>query len=142
MKHNLKYALLIVIVLSLAFPLVALASAPGQETTTNWADLTSVLTWLVGAGSVYLAGYAVSLLAQNFQWFVNLPSTVKFLIPLLISVGISIGAQALLSSQIFLSTVSPYFTVIALAVLNWLGSQQGYMKLKAADYGRAKVVKS
>ena len=101
----------------------------------NWTDLRVVLTWLSGAGAIYLAGVVVAYLVENWPAWHVFPSWVKFVLPIIFSVGVSLGASALLGQPDFLEVIGPYFTLVVTIILAWLGTQNGYMKAKAMRYG-------
>jgi purine-cytosine permease-like protein len=102
----------------------------------DWTNLTAVLTWVVVLGAPYLVGKLFAYLAENWSKWHTLPGTVKFVVPLVVSVLIALGAQGLLTLPEFLATVSPYWALVVQAVLAYLGSQKGYMEAKASGYGR------
>jgi len=106
----------------------------------DFTSLVAVLTWISLAGGPYLAGWVVSLVAENWtQWHV-LPRWVKFILPMLASVGLSIGANLLLSNNDAVTALDPYYRMIAVSVLAYIGTQAAYMKSKQAGYAsQAKV---
>jgi hypothetical protein len=98
-------------------------------------SLASVLTWLaVGAGAPYIIGQVVSFLAANSQKWNSLPTKVKTFAPMVFSVVISVGAQALLKNSEIMKIVAPYFTMVMIAFMNYLGSQHAYQKSLATGY--------
>lgn len=117
-------------------PLMFLASALiGRLIQVDWADFRSVLIWLAGVGSPYVVGYIVSLLAENWPQWHNLPRWVKFLVPMLVSVALSAGATMLLQYEDIIGIVGPWWTLIIGAILAYLGTQVSYMNSKRAGYG-------
>lgn len=103
----------------------------------DWTNLTVVLTWVVGFGAPYLVGKLFAYLAENWSKWHELPTQVKFIVPMVVSVLIALGAQALLTNfPEFLSVVSPYWAMVVQAILAYLGSQRGYMEAKSSNYGR------
>ena len=61
----------------------------------NAIDLKSVLEWLIAGGAPIAIMYAISLLAENWSGWHTLPKSVKFLVPMILSAGLAIGAQVL-----------------------------------------------
>jgi hypothetical protein len=104
---------------------------------TDYSSITVVLNLLAGATGVYLVGKLFSYLAENWAAWHTFPSQVKFLAPMLLSVVLSIGATLLLKQTEFLAMISPYYTMIASAVLMYLGTQKGYIEVKTSGYGKA-----
>jgi len=101
----------------------------------DWLNLQAVLGWLVAGGSVFVVNYALALLAENWKGWTNLPTIVKFLIPIVVSVLIAIGAQYLLSLPDLLGQIQPFWALLVTIILAWLGSQKGYMAAKSSRYG-------
>ena len=102
----------------------------------EFSNLTSVLVWLTGAGSAYIAGWVISLLAENWAAWHNLPRNVKFLIPLVLSPVLAMVATVLLRQDAFLQVVGPWFTIAVNSIIAYLGTQQAYMSAKRSDYGK------
>ena len=104
----------------------------------DWTDFEAVAGWLAfGGGAPIVIAYALSLLVENWPAWHDLPRGVKFILPMLASVGLSIGANYLLSFPEVVAGIAPIWFVIISAVLAWLGSQFAYMKTKAANYARS-----
>ena len=104
----------------------------------DWTDFEAVAGWLAfGGGAPIVIAYALSLLVENFPGWHDLPRGVKFILPMLASVGLSIGANYLLGYPAVIAEISAIWFVVISAVLAWLGSQAGYMKAKAASYARS-----
>lgn len=108
----------------------------------DWTQITAVLTWIVaGGGSVYLVNYALAWFAENFEFWHKLPSWVKFLVPIITSVLLAVGAQYLLGFEDILGLVQPYWEMFIMVLIAWLGSQKGYITAKKDDYGAEKRLK-
>ena len=103
---------------------------------TDLTNLTVALTWLAGIGGPYLVGKLVSYLAENWAKWHTFPVPVKFLAPMIASVLISVGATLLLGQVDFLEQLSPWYTMVALSIVSYLGTQKGYMETRVANYGR------
>jgi len=99
-------------------------------------DFRTVLIWLAGVGGPYVIAYAMALLAENWPKWHELPRIVKFLVPILGCIMLSVGATLLLGQQEIIEAVSPWFALIMLSIIGWIGSQKGYMSAKASDYAR------
>ena len=107
----------------------------------DWTILQSVLAWLVVGGSVFVVNYAFAWLAENFEFWHKLPSWLKFVIPVVTSVLLAVGAQQLLLYPDIIAIVQPYWALFVTILLAWLGSQKGYITAKAANYGAEKRIK-
>lgn len=100
----------------------------------DWTNLTEVLRWIEGIGAPIVVGYIFALVAENFDFWHKLPSKVKFVLPMVFSVLISVVAHFVLAEEQFIISASPYFQIIANAVLIYLGSQNGYMQALKSGY--------
>lgn len=103
----------------------------------DFSNLIVVLQWLAGIGGPYVIGQAVALLAENWPKWHELPKLVKFVAPMVASALVAVGATLLLQQTPLLEAVSPWYTIVATAVIGWLGTQKGYMEAKKADYARS-----
>lgn len=103
--------------------------------TPDVSDLPSVLYWLATVGAPYITGKIFSYIAENFQGWHKLHRIVKFIVPMLVSVGISIGATVLMSKTGIVSELSPTYSIIAGSIMAYLGTQNGYMDAKRSGYG-------
>lgn len=101
----------------------------------DWTILTSVLLFLVAGGSVFVVGYALSWVAENFEFWHKLPPVVKTLFPIVVSILIAFGAQQLLQYPDLIELIQPYWQLAIITVLVWFGSQKGYLKAKSIGYG-------
>jgi len=102
----------------------------------DYTSIVAVLTWVMGFGAPFLVGKLFAYLAENWSKWHELPKEVKFIIPMIVSVLLALGAQALLGQPAFLEQLAPYWTAVAQAIIAYLGTQQGYMEAKRASYGR------
>ena len=107
----------------------------------DWTILESVLLFLVAGGAVFVVNYALAYLAENFGFWHKLPSWLKFLIPIVVSVLLAFGAQQLLLYPDIIAVIQPFWALFITIVLAWLGSQKGYISAKAASYGAEKRMK-
>ena len=98
-------------------------------------DLTQVLIWILGMGGPAIVAYMFALIAENIPAWSTLSHSLKTIIPMIVSVGLALGANALLQYPAIIAQIQPYFQVIFSAVLAYLGSQGGYMKAMASQYG-------
>jgi len=101
----------------------------------DYAVLNEVLLWITGIGAPVIIGYVLSLLAENFPAWHDLPRAVKFMVPLLGSVGLSAGAHVLLGYPDVIAQIAPWWNVLATSVLVYLGSQKAYIDVKKSGYG-------
>ena len=106
-----------------------------QQAFPDWMNFGAVLAWLVAGGSVFVVNYALSLLAENFEFWHKLPSWLKMLIPIVVAILIAFGAQQLLLYPGIVEIIQPYWSLIVMIVLAWLGSQRGLMTVKKSSYG-------
>jgi hypothetical protein len=123
--------------LSFLTPVLILALSRLFQTQPDFTDLVQVLAWLTGIGAVFVAGKVVAFLAENFQFWHGLDPRVKFVIPIVLSVLIGLGADTLLQLPDVIAVLSPAFTKVMLIVLLYFGTQTGYMQAKASNYGSA-----
>ncbi len=101
----------------------------------DWTDFEAVVGWLAfGGGAPIVVAYALSLIVENFPGWHDLPRGLKFIIPMLASVLLSIGANYLLGYPEIIAGVSPIWFIVISAFLAWLGSQFAYMKARASNY--------
>lgn len=101
----------------------------------NPQDLPAVLQWLAGPGAGYVIGWIISLLAENWKGWVRVPTTLKVLLPMIVSVLVSIGATLLLKNTLFVETVGPWWSLVVGAVVTYLATQQAFIAEKKVGYG-------
>lgn len=104
------------------------------------ANIGALLTWIAFAGGApYLVGKLFAYLAENWQFWLGLDTRIKFLVPMILSVLLSIGAQYALDYTELLAEINPYFQMFVAAIVAYLGTQVGYMETKKAGYGKRYV---
>lgn len=123
----------IVWLLILAYPMLVAFSFFTQQAP-DYTDLPAVLVWLTGMGAPYVVGYSMAWILENVKWWHTLPEAVKFILPMLFSVGISVGSTYLLKNEELIQLLSPYWTLVVGAVLAWLGSQKAYITAHRVGY--------
>ena len=123
MRKILLLIALLVVLTSLAFQ---------TEPPADWTNLTAVLIWLAGLGSVVAVGWLVANFLEKMEWWNKLPSFVKWIVPPAIAVLVALGAQYLLKQEIVLAQIQPYFALIVSILLTYLGLQAGHNATKAA----------
>jgi len=101
----------------------------------DWTNFQDVLLWLTGVGAPALVMYAVSYLAENWTGWTNLSTTVKTIIPMVLSLLVALGASLLLKYPEIIATVQPWFQIIASAIIAYIASQKAYMTTKVNEYG-------
>jgi hypothetical protein len=94
-----------------------------------------VLKFLVGGGAPVVVTYALSLLVENWSKWHELPRWLKFLLPMLFSALLAVGAQILSGYADIVAAISPWWTIVVVAVTSYISSQKGYMATKTAGYG-------
>ena len=99
-------------------------------------NLQQVLLWIAGVGAPAIVMYVLSWVVENWKGWINLPKDVKFLIPMVASVLLSIGAQQLLQYPQIVATIQPWFQVTMTSILAYLASQKAYMSAMGAGYGK------
>jgi len=101
-------------------------------------NLISILTWIMaGPGSVYLANAFISWLVANSAKWNSLNSNLKFFIMLLIAPVLAVVAQLLLNYTAFIEVnIQPWFQIVMVSIIGWLGSQSTYRKILQVDYKR------
>ena len=124
----------VLIIVMISFMLVGFTFVENPD----WTDFEAVAGWLAfGGGAPIVVAFALSLLVENWLAWHDLPRGVKFILPMLASVGLSIGANYLLGFPEVIAEISAIWFVVVSAVLAWLGSQVAYMKTKAANYAQS-----
>lgn len=113
---------------------------PLAQATVDPTNLYETLGWIaLQGGAAVVVGAAISYLLANWTWFSNLPSQVKFIVPLVLTVGLSLGAHEILKYPEFIEKVQPYYYVAIMAALSWLASQYTFVNLKSKQiYGALK----
>lgn len=102
----------------------------------DWTQLEPVLLWIAGIGAPMIIAYLFSWLVENWKAWSTFPREVKFIVPMVLSVLLSIGAKYLLGFPDIIAKISPYFTMIMTAILTYLASQKAYMSAMKAQYGK------
>jgi len=109
----------------------------------NYTDLTLVLTWIVGMGAPAIVAYVLALVVENWAGWANLSHNVKVLVPMVVSVLLSVGASYALKYPAIIAQIQPVFQVTVSAVLAYLASQKGYMEVLVKQYGqRFKILRA
>lgn len=101
----------------------------------DYTQLTQVLLWLAGIGAPVVVGYALSWIVENWKAWSTFPTGVKFTVPLVVSVLLSVGAKYLLNFPDIVAQISPYFTLIMTSVLTYLSTQKAYITAIDKGYG-------
>ncbi len=102
----------------------------------NWSDLQQVLLWLTGMGSPAVVMYVLSFLAENWKQWSLLPHWVKFYLPMILSIGLTVGAVSLLKYPAVIESIQPWFQVVVTAIIAFLASQKAYMTAMSSRYGK------
>ena len=112
------------------------------QITPDLTNLLEVLTWLASAGGASVAtGAVMALIIENWPAWHNFPRIVKFLVPIILSFGIALGANYLLLRPGFIDQVAPMYALIVTLILAWLGSQVAYIYANTKGYAAsAKLV--
>lgn len=120
--------------------LVAVLATLFSLQTPDWSSPMAVLAWLAGTGAPFVAGYLLSLLAENWPKWHALDGRIKFVTPMVVSVVISVIATYLGKNDAFVTAITPAWAIIAGAILTWIGSQQAYMTATRSGYAyKAKI---
>lgn len=101
----------------------------------DYTQLTLVLTWIVGIGAPSIVAYVLSWVVENWSGWSTLPKEVKFILPMIVSVGLSIGASQLLNYPEIIAKIQPWFQVTMSAILAYLASQKAYLTAMTKGYG-------
>jgi hypothetical protein len=99
-------------------------------------QLNQVLLWITGVGAPAIIMYVLSWVVENWKGWINLPKDVKFLLPMVASVMLSVGASQLLKYPEVISSIQPWFQVTMTSILAYLFSQKAYMTSTKAGYGK------
>jgi|OpeIllAssembly_1097287.scaffolds.fasta_scaffold00448_7 hypothetical protein len=101
----------------------------------DYTQLTLVLTWIVGVGAPAIVAYVLSWVVENWKGWSTLPKDVKVILPMVVSVGLSVGASQLLKYPEIIASIQPWFQVTMSAVLAYLASQKAYLTAMNKGYG-------
>lgn len=101
----------------------------------NWSDLQQVLLWLTGMGSPAVVMYILSFVAENWSKWSTFPHWVKFYLPMVLSILLTVGSVTLLKYPEVIATIQPWFQVVVTAIIAYIASQKAYMTAKSAKYG-------
>jgi hypothetical protein len=103
--------------------------------TVDLTSLGSVLLWLAGGiGGPAVVMQILSLLGSKWAWWNNLPSFVQFVIPMVLSVLIALGASLLLTKPDIVAALNPVYVIIMQTVVAYLASQKQYQTTKTLEY--------
>jgi len=102
----------------------------------NYSDFQQVILWLAGMGSPALVMYILSWVVENWKGWSLLPHNVKFLLPMILSVLLTIGANVLLQYPDVMATIAPGFQLVVTAVFAYLASQKAYLTAMRGGYGK------
>lgn len=101
-------------------------------------DLTNfgqVLLWIAGIGAPAIVAYVLSWVVENWKLWSTFPKEVKFLVPMIVSVLLSLGAVQLLHYPDVIASIQPWFQVVMASVLAYLASQKAYITAMSKGYG-------
>jgi len=101
----------------------------------NWTDLQQVILWLAGVGSPIVVMYILSWVVENWKGWSTLPKDIKFLVPMVASVLLSVGSSYLLKFPEVIASIAPVFQVTMTAILAYLASQKAYITAMSRGYG-------
>jgi len=132
-----RKTILFAIVFLFSIFLAGCVAATSTQNFPPWTDLQAVLVWLSDLGAPFIIGMAVSYLAANAKWWVDLSGTIKFWIALIASVALSLLATYLLAIPDLIAFVQPYWSIAIKAVLAYLGTQVAYANILRSRYGVA-----
>lgn len=93
----------------------------------NLTDVTGVLGWLVGGGSVVVVNWFVSWALERADWWHGLASWLKQGIILLIAAVVGVASQWLLLNPEVWAQFEPYIVSVLLGVGGWLASQRAHL---------------
>lgn len=108
----------------------------------DYTQLQQVLVWIAGIGAPAIVAYVLSLVVENWAGWSTLPHTVKVIVPMVVSVLLSVGASYLLKYPDIISQIQPTFQVTMSAILAYLASQKSYMTAMSHSYGKRFVQRS
>ena len=101
----------------------------------DYSQLQQVLLWLTGIRAPMVIMYVLSWVVENWKGWSTLPKDVKFLVPMVASVLLSVGASQLLQYPQIIAGIQPWFQVTMASVLAYLASQKAYLTAMNAGYG-------
>jgi len=101
----------------------------------DWTNIEVVLVWITGMGAPAIVMVLLSLLVENWNGWSTLPKIVKFILPMLASVGLSVMASVLLKHPELLELLAPWFQVVMASIIAYIASQKTYQATLKANYG-------
>lgn len=120
----------------LHFILEALGTPPSVDFT----SLVAVLTWLSGVGCVYATNWLFGKILAGVRVWNALPSWVKWVVPPTFSVLVGLGANYLLSQELFLAKVAPLFAAVVTILIGYFGSQVAHNQSKVINKPTVMIV--
>lgn len=96
----------------------------------DFGNLTAVLIWIAAGGGTAVVAWAVAYLAEMWPTWHGLPAAVKFIVPVLVSFGLAVGANYALNFTEILELAQPYWLMLVTAVAGWIATQAGLYKAK------------
>lgn len=109
----------------------------------NWGDLAGVLMWIAtGPGSVFLAMYILSYIAETIPGWHNLPEFAKRALPVVAAFLLSLGAQYALQNPDVIAIMQPFWALLILIFAGMGASLMGHRKAErtgASNKAKAKL---
>jgi hypothetical protein len=102
----------------------------------DWTNLQQVLVWIAGIGAPIIVAYLLSWVVENWSAWSTFPREVKFIAPMVVSVGLSLLSAQLLNFPEVITQIQPWFQILMSAILTYLSSQKAYMSAMKAGYGK------
>ena len=102
----------------------------------DWTQAQQVLVWITGVGAPAIVAVLLSWVVENWKGWSTLPHNLKVILPMIVSVGLAVGADQLLHFPDIVAQIQPWFQVLMSAILAYLSSQSAYMKAMKNGYGK------
>jgi len=103
------------------------------QTTPDWTQLSAVLLWLASSGGAVMAiNWIIANFLEKMAWWGALPTWVKWVVPPLVAIAVSIGAQQVVQIPGLVDLIQPYWALIISILLGYFASQAAHLQTKRA----------
>lgn len=93
-------------------------------------DLSQVITYLLGGGMAVVVSYLFAMLAEVWPRWHTFPFAVKYLVPWIVSVGLTLVTAWIASHPDWIAAAAPTFALIMVSSLSYIATQKSYKSNK------------
>jgi hypothetical protein len=101
-----------------------------METLPDLNDFGTILKWLAGGGAAVAVSYVFAMLAEYWPRWDTFPVPVKFTVPLLVAIGMSLLAAWVLSKPELVEQAAPIFGLVAITCTAYIATQKAHQSAK------------